>query len=154
MIRLITTVYKYLPCILTSLIIVLLDRVTKVLAVSLLKPVEYITILPFLYLSYTENTGAAFGMLQGFRWLFVIAAILVFTILYHELKKTSSVYFQITLGFIFGGAGGNFVDRLFRGVVVDFIDFRVFPVFNVSDIAISIGIGLWIIHLLFLNKAK
>lgn len=94
-----------------------------------------------------RNRGAAFGILQDQRWFFIVISIVVVGgiayYLYHSghIRKRLSV----ALALIMGGALGNFADRLFAGEVVDFLDFRLinYPIFNVADSAIVIGVILY-----------
>lgn len=110
----------------------------------------------FFYLTYVENRGAAFGMMQNFRWGFLIITpvVLVFLIIY--FIKNRNTLLRTALAFFIAGAVGNFIDRLFRGFVVDFLDFYPFgydfPVFNAADIFVNIGAALLIIYLIFIYK--
>lgn len=92
-------------------------------------------------LRYTTNTGGAFGLFGGQAWLFFLATLLVCLVIAAVSTKLTSVPSAAGLGLILGGALGNLTDRLFRGPrgVIDFIDFKVWPVFNVADSAIVIG---------------
>ena len=98
---------------------------------------------------YLKNYGASFSILQGYKWLFVIVAVIViFLIFYYNEKK----YFY-AFSFILGGTIGNLIDRLFLGYVVDFIDVKIIPVFNVADAANTIGAILLLIGLAY-NSSK
>ncbi|MCE1247993.1 MAG: signal peptidase II [Firmicutes bacterium] len=141
--------------ILVALISVILDQVTKsaVLAnfkVSQSKPV----IDKILYLTYVTNKGGAFGMMSGHTFFFVFLAIILclagIVFIPKILKMPKSI--QVALGLLLGGTIGNLIDRLrFKGAVIDFIDFRVWPTFNVADIAICVGVGM-IVFLLFTTR--
>lgn len=103
------------------------------------------------YISVVFNSGAAFGMLKG-KTTFLVYVGLLFLLLFlvgfmNERKK--NVFFLISCGLIMGGALSNLYDRVFLGYVVDYIDLRVWPVFNISDSAITIGACL-----LFLNEFR
>ena len=123
------------------LVLILLDQVAKHEALLHLKDHSSISLIPgVLELAYVENRGMAFGMLEGRQFLFggmcvifCIALIWVFVREYLPLLLTGAV--------LFGGAAGNFIDRLFRGYVVDFIYFSLidFPVFNIADIYVVCG---------------
>lgn len=131
--------------------ILFLDRATKVWALLRLvqRPVE---LCPFLHLRYVENTGMAFGLFQnGNRFLIVVMGAIIAYILY-SWKELSSYGKVVQWGsvFILAGALGNLYDRITLGFVVDFLDFRVWPVFNVADSFITIGAGLFIVA--FLTK--
>lgn len=94
------------------------------------------------------NHGAAFGILMYQRWIFLLIVVLLVTALYlgrHRLAK-APLYARIGTGTLLGGALGNGWDRLYLGGVVDFFDFRIWPIFNVADIAICIGVPLLILY--------
>ncbi len=133
---------------------VILDFITKRIAVMKLKPVRSIPIIDRVFnLTYVENRGAAFGILQNKQWLFIVLSviILIFLVFIYRNIKRRTLWLKIGVALIFGGAIGNFIDRLFIGYVVDFLDFCLinFPVFNVADIAVCVGAGLILIHYLF-----
>lgn len=97
-----------------------------------------------LSLSYTTNTGGAFGILDGFPWVFALATVLVSIAIVAGSKKVTSRWVAVALGLVLGGAVGNLIDRLggglaLDGTVTDFIDFHVWPVFNLADSGIVIG---------------
>ncbi|MDP1729120.1 MAG: signal peptidase II [archaeon] len=94
---------------------------------------------------YVINYGASFSILQGYRWLFIIVAILViFLIFYYNEKK-----YLLAFGFILGGTIGNLIDRVFLGYVIDFVDIKIIPIFNVADIANTVGAILLLIGLAY-----
>ena len=150
---------KFLVFAIASFILILIDRFTKFLAVSKLynKP-PYIVIDNVLELVYTENQGAAFGILQGWQILFYILTIIVLIfiiILMYKLDFTfHNIPYFIFLTLIFSGAIGNFIDRVKNKYVVDFIYFKPinFPVFNFADIYITIGCIIMIVSVLTLYR--
>ena len=100
------------------------------------------------HITVVFNTGAAFGVLQG-KTNFIIYITLIFILwLFIFLRKEKQVAprFAICYGLIFGGALSNLYDRIFLGYVVDYIDLRIWPVFNLSDSCITIGIGLLLFY--------
>ena len=102
-----------------------------------------------------HNTGIAFGLFKGNVIFFIVSTILVIAILVFLLRLESKNYkVIIPLALILGGAIGNLIDRLRFGYVVDFLDFRVWPVFNVADSAITIGGIVLFFILLRSDKAK
>ncbi|MPN45810.1 Lipoprotein signal peptidase [bioreactor metagenome] len=111
----------------------------------------------FVQFTNVHNTGAAWGMLSGFRWLFIpmtliVAGILLLIVI--RFHKKLCVFSRVTLALLFSGAIGNFIDRLLLGYVRDFIDITPwfsFPVFNVADSALSIGCVFLVIDALFLK---
>jgi signal peptidase II len=121
-----------------------LDRVTKVWAEATL-PGSPIDVVPGVFtLRFTTNSGGAFSIGQRAPWFFVgVTAVVVAIILATSFRHTSRVA-SASLGLVLGGALGNLTDRAFRGQgmrgrVVDFIDFHVWPVFNLADCAIVVG---------------
>ena len=121
-----------------------LDRVTKILAESSLpgSPVELVP--GVLTLRFTENSGGAFSIGQSAPWFFVgVSAVVAVIILATAFRHTSRLV-GASLGLVLGGALGNLTDRAvrapgMRGRVVDFIDFQIWPVFNLADTAIVVG---------------
>jgi len=112
----------------------------------------------FFYLTYVENRGAAFGILQNFRWFFIILTVIALAVMVWYFIKNQNKMLRLSLSFIMAGAVGNFIDRLFRGFVVDFFDFYPFgynfPVFNVADICVNIGVFFLLIYVLFIYKEQ
>jgi signal peptidase II len=102
------------------------------------------------YLTLVHNTGAAFGIFRNQALFFVIVSILAVIAILIYIKKFSNIplMIKIALGLILGGAAGNLVDRLRFGHVVDFLDFKIWPVFNIADSAITVGAFLLIISLM------
>ena len=93
----------------------------------------------------TYNPGGAFGILRGVPGFFLIATVVVVGIVIAWARHLEDARWAVALGLVFGGGLGNLVDRLFRdtdGQVVDFVDLHVWPVFNLADSAIVIGVGL------------
>ena len=102
-----------------------------------------------LCLTYVQNTGAAFGLLRGWAVLFVAASVAIMLWIARQLLRPSAHWPVSVLwgyGLVLGGAAGNLLDRLRLGYVVDFFDLRVWPVFNVGDSAITVGIALLMLH--------
>ncbi len=125
-------------------VVLLTDQLTKLWAVDSLKTVRDIPIIQNIFhLTYVENRGAAFGMLQNQRLLFIITTSLVLTgivIFMVKNRKNMHVLLKISLSLVMAGALGNFIDRMRYGFVVDFFHFvDRFPVFNVADCAVVIG---------------
>ena len=145
--------------ILLILFLVLLDQGTKYLAIRYLKGTSGISLIDnVLNLRYLENRGMAFGLLQN-KILFLVLTCIVFfvAIIYLFIKAPATVYYRpllYTAAIVFAGAMGNFIDRVFRGYVVDFIYFSLidFPVFNVADIYVVCSGVLLIILVCFKYK--
>ncbi len=138
-----------------------IDILTKISAENSLKAIETIPIIQDIFhLTYVENRGIAFGMFSGGRVYFVIISLIILALLAVVLLKTPkesrTVWLKMATAFIYGGAIGNMVERIFKGYVVDFLDFRIidFPVFNVADIAVCVGAAMLIIHFLIAEDKK
>jgi signal peptidase II len=116
----------------------------------------FVVIKDFFYLTYLENRGAAFGVLQNFRWAFIILTIVAVSIMIWYFIKNNNIVFRISMAFLISGAIGNLIDRLLRGFVVDFLDFFPFgydfPIFNFADICVNIGAFLLIYYVIFIYK--
>ena len=130
-----------------------LDQLTKWLAVTFLQGNPSVPIIPEVFqLTYLENPGAAFGMLQNNRWVFLIVSTvgIIAVYLYLAIKRPSSRLLCLALSFIVGGGIGNMIDRTLLGYVVDMIDFRLinFAVFNVADSFVCVGAGLMVLYLI------
>lgn len=123
------------------LLIFALDRISKIWVLSYLKPKVNIDILPFFKLTYVQNTGAAFGSFQNGNTILIFVSIIILFALIKYRKELFTLGKLASWGwlFIIGGALGNLYDRIFLGSVVDFINFVVWPVFNVADSFITVG---------------
>jgi signal peptidase II len=140
---------------LIAIFIILIDQVTKWLIVTKMHLGESIPVInDILYITSHRNRGAAWGILQGQMWLFyVITVIVIVAIVYYIQKEAKDKWLLgVSLAFMLGGAIGNFIDRLFRKEVVDFIHTYIFnynfPVFNIADSALVIGVVLLMIQML------
>ncbi|MBI5202048.1 MAG: signal peptidase II [Elusimicrobia bacterium] len=121
--------------------VVAADRLTKIWAQSWLYPRSPIPLTKFFYFTYVENTGAAFGMMQGANLFFIGVSVVLLGGLFWMRTRPEAAgrWAQAALALVAGGALGNLYDRLAFGHVIDFLDFRVWPVFNVADSCISVG---------------
>ncbi|MFC3882649.1 signal peptidase II [Bacillus songklensis] len=144
-----------------AVLIIALDQITKWMVVKQMELGESIEIIPnFLYITSHRNRGAAWGILQGKMWFFYIITILVIValVIYIQRLKKEERWLGIALGLMLGGAVGNFIDRVWRKEVVDFINTYIFtydfPIFNVADSALVIGVGLIFVLILFEGKTK
>lgn len=120
------------------------DRVTKYWAIHWLEPHGPLPVLPFFYFTYVENTGAAFGIGHSRNGFFIVLSILLLGVLFYLQRSwpKDNPWLQGGLLLVAGGALGNVYDRIAYGYVVDFLDFRVWPVFNVADSCVCIGASL------------
>lgn len=135
----------------TALLVVLLDQLTKFLIKNNFQLNQSIPIIKnILNLTYVTNTGSAFGLFKGLNLIFIIFSIAVIIAIFHYIKrkiKQNEKLLQLSVGLLLGGTIGNLIDRISYGYVVDFIDFRIWPVFNVADSAITISAVLLIVLL-------
>lgn len=121
---------------------------------------EQITVISGLfYLTYLENTGAAFGILQGHAFtLGLVSIVILAAITLMILSKKISDRLQIwSLALILAGGVGNLIDRLRLGFVIDYLDFSAlggFPIFNLADIFVVIGTGMLMVHIIFIDGKK
>lgn len=128
-------------------LVLLFDQLTKFLAVWLLKPHASISIIPGVFrLSFVENTGIAFGLFQGHpEFMTLVISLSVLCLLVGtRFFSTQRFSRKLAYGFILGGAAGNWIDRMMYKHVIDFLDFHIWPVFNVADSCITIGVLLFI----------
>jgi signal peptidase II len=131
--------------------VIALDQLTKSMIVRSLDYGETWVPIGFLQdifdITYTRNTGAAFGMAQDFGGVFLfIAVVVVSAILYYYRQLPTGMWgMRVALGLQMGGALGNALDRVTRGYVVDFLHVHHFPIFNVADSSIVVGVGILII---------
>jgi len=136
---------------LIALVIVILDQLTKFLVRTNFKLGESIPIIKNIFhFTYVTNTGSAFGLFKSLNWFFMLFSIIVIIAIFYYLRKKikeNEKFLQFAVGLLLGGTIGNFTDRIFYGAVTDFIDFRIWPVFNVADSAVTISIILLIILL-------
>ena len=140
--------------------VLILDWGTKWLVQNHITQVtEVIPVIPgFFNLRHDRNTGAAFGVLAGHRFLLILVTIVALGFIFtYYLRFRESRWMQVSLGFLLGGAIGNFIDRLYLGEVIDFLQFGIaseglfWPTFNVADISVCIGAGMLIVYL-FRNR--
>ncbi len=102
-----------------------------------------VPVLPHVWITNTANSGAAFGVAQDATLLFTIASIVVAVgLIYYVFRNPVGLWTGALLGLIMGGTVGNGYDRLIHGTVTDFIALHIWPVFNLADSAISVGVAL------------
>lgn len=142
--------------IIAGIALIFLDQGTKLLALAQLKPIHNMTVVDgFLDFTFVENRGVAFGMFSGQRWfiLLLTGIIAVGLIYFYRMlpKKKEYIPVRISLMLVLTGAIGNMIDRVMRGYVVDFFEFTFFewPVFNVADIYVVVGVILLAWQILF-----
>jgi len=137
---------------LISLCVVLLDQITKFFIRNSMSIGESIPVIKNIFhITYVTNVGASFGIMQGKITLLIWLSIIVIGIIlfyYDKIQEKKSL--QIFFGLILGGTLSNLIDRLLFGFVIDFFDFRIWPVFNIGDSCICIGVVFLMIY--FIRK--
>ncbi len=150
-----------LAWLLLSLVIFIIDISSKLLIHNNFRLYESINVLPFFSITYAQNIGAAFSILEGQRTFLAAIAIIISSyityVLYKNGNHKKSESFALAL--ILGGAIGNLFDRLYHGFVIDFLDVSFgswhYPTFNFADCAICLGIAIYIfITVRFKNRDK
>ena len=146
-----------------ALIVVILDQITKWMVVKNMELGERIAIWdPWFGLLSHRNRGAAWGMLEGQMWLFTIVTIgvIIGIIYFYHKEAKGKPFFQVSLMLLLGGAIGNFIDRLYYGEVVDFVDVLIpvinyhFPIFNIADSALTIAVIMLLIAIIMEDRAE
>ena len=141
------------------LTLVILDQITKALVINFFNLYDSVALLPMINLTFVVNYGFAFGLLNNPSLNQILVSLVILAIIIYFLYlliKTQDKIFQLTLTLILAGALGNFIDRIFRGFVIDFIDIYIgkyhWPAFNIADSCITVGFIVLMINILFLNK--
>jgi signal peptidase II len=152
---------KYLKLAGVAGTVIILDQITKAVIFAFLPLHHSISVLPgFFNLTHIQNPGGAFGFMaqQSLSWrnlIFLFISSLAICIIFYFYKNTPKTHPFLSTGFalIFGGAIGNMIDRIRFGKVIDFLDIYIgsyhWPAFNIADSAISIGLAIFLYHLLF-----
>lgn len=123
---------KYENNVLLVLFLVFLDQLSKFYLFG-----RNIKIFEYFSFNYVSNTGALFGWFKGYNLLFIVLSLIVIGIIFYNYRSKK---LRFGFDFILAGAFGNLIDRVFRGYVVDFIDFKVWPVFNLADAFVTMGV--------------
>lgn len=137
--------------------VVVLDQITKYVVMHFMSLGMSIPIIQDIFhFTYIRNPGAAFGILKDNRWFFILTAVLVLLLLVFWRKKLDKepLIVKVGIALFAGGTFGNLIDRIHFGEVVDFFDFRIWPIFNVADIAICLGVGLILWYTLIVETKK
>ena len=143
-----------LICIIIIALSIALDQISKQLVVHFLDRGNPLEIIPGVFrFSYVENRGAAFGMLDDQRWVFMIVSTVAIAGLIVYLFKFApkNMLLRVGLSLVIGGGIGNMIDRIAYGYVVDFLDFCAFPsiwkwVFNIADACVCVGAGIVMLY--------
>jgi signal peptidase II len=141
--------------------VVLLDQLTKLWAVATLGPEPRSRVLPligdWLSLNYIRNTGVAFGLFQNLPQLFTLTSIaitLAAIYIYRYHLPWRSDWIKVSMGLVVGGGLGNIIDRLRLGYVVDFIQVGWWPIFNIADSAVTVGVTMLALYLLVIGEER
>ena len=152
---------SYIIGLISCALLIAADQYTKWLAVERLRPIRTRPFIPgFMNFTYTTNEGAAFGILQGARWVFIIFTVVVLAaIVWFYIRMPKDRVNNVARGFlvlISAGAIGNGIDRFRQGYVVDFLKFEFinFPVFNIADMCVTVGAILMMVLLIFFYKEE
>lgn len=137
-------------------IVLSVDQLTKFLVTRSLFYSQTIPVIKGIFnLTLVHNRGAAFGILKNQTPLFIFSSVLAIILIFLNLKNgKNKKSYNIFLSLILGGALGNLIDRLLFGYVIDFLDFRIWPVFNIADSAITVGAVLLSWSILFKKNAS
>ena len=140
------------------LLLILLDQAVKAAIRSTFSPGESRDLIGSIFsLTYVQNTGAAFSMFSGMKWLLLAVPILAVAIgvWYMDKHRDQHWTLYLSLALTIGGGVSNLIDRIVYGFVTDMFDFHFWPVFNVADIAICTGCGILVIYILkFYDKGE
>ena len=144
----------------TAILVLVADQVTKSLIIERVPEnspsIEIIRGL--LYITHVKNSGAAFGMFQGYTNILAIISMVAIAliIILKVILKLNFAFYNVSLGFILGGAIGNLIDRYFMGEVTDFINLSFIPVFNIADFSLITGFCLLVIIIIreYFKKEK
>jgi signal peptidase II len=141
---------------------VAIDQITKLIALNSLKGKGTVKVIDnFFYLTYAENTGGAWSIFSGKMWIFYIITMIALGMFVYMLKDFNlkdNTFYSISMILIITGTLGNFIDRVFRRAVIDFLDFNIFsykdfPIFNVADICLTVGVAVLLLDILFGKSA-
>lgn len=144
---------------LLAALLIIIDQITKWNIVQNFELYQEKVIVPgFFSLFYIQNEGAAWGIFQGKMVFFYLVTLIVvgYLVYMFQQEKNKTKLVGISFALILSGAIGNFIDRLLNGYVVDMfrLDFINFPIFNVADICLTVGVVLMLIHVLFFEKEE
>ena len=136
---------------LIAIIWLVLDQVSKYYVMNHFAIGESVSVIQNVFhLTYIINRGAAFGMLTNQRWFFLVVAFILIIVyaIYHKKVNRGPISLRIGSALLISGAIGNGIDRYVLHGVVDFFDFRIWPIFNIADIGICVGVVCVMYYLL------
>lgn len=136
--------------------VIALDQFVKHAIVSVMAQGESIPVVnQVFHITYIQNTGAAFSLMEGFRVLLIVLPVVIALAAMGFIflkRKVAHPLLLTSLAFICGGGLGNAIDRATLGYVVDYLDFRVFPIFNIADIFVCLGCGLLLLYVIVVDR--
>jgi len=133
----------------SAFMVIFLDQLTKLIITNSLELSQSIPIIKNIFhLTYITNTGSVFGILKGWQLplIFFSIAVIGFIFYYIDEIKEKERALQFFIGFVLGAAIGNLIDRILYGHVIDFLDFRIWPVFNIADSFITISVIFLVVY--------
>lgn len=138
-------------------VVIIVDQIMKMQVLSSMELGMSIQVWPGIFhITYIQNAGAAFGILAEQRWIFIAVSVLLLAaaaFFYPQLRRESA-WIRYGAALLVGGAIGNLIDRIWLGQVIDFLDFRVWPVFNIADIGIVVGVGCIMYAMLWKDRKE
>lgn len=146
-----------MPILLLAVVVTVFDQLVKYYIQSRMVPGMSIPVIDGVFhITYVLNPGAAFGILEHQTVFFLAVAVILIVAVGYYYRRIPPGYLllRIGIGLQVGGAAGNVIDRVKTGYVVDFLDFRVWPVFNIADMAITTGVALILYNVLYLSGKK
>lgn len=141
---------KYITIFSIAIVVVLIDQITKFLIKNSFELNQTFPLIKnFFHLTYINNYGAGFGILQQQRFILIFISVIIvgFMLFYLDRIKDKESLLQVLVGFALGGTVGNLIDRAAYGYVIDFLDFQIWPIFNFADTFVSIGVIGLVIYL-------
>lgn len=135
-----------------GIIVIIIDQLVKGYITASMHLGQSIPVIKdIFYITYVLNPGAAFGIFEHQRLFFIVVALVLLgvAVYFRKRLRQENILFQYGVGLMMGGAVGNLFDRLQNGLVVDFFDFRFWPVFNIADVAICVGAALIMFDICF-----
>lgn len=145
---------------LLAILFAILDQLVKLAVVKQIPLGDEVNVIPgILSFFHIRNTGAAWSMLEGQMWFFTVItllAVVAVSYLLAKYGKTNGWLFSLSLSMILGGTFGNYFDRMRLGYVVDMfkLDFINFPIFNIADIELTVGVTIMFIYIIFEERFK
>ena len=125
--------------IILPILIILFDQIAKFVIEKYLYFKQVTVVKNILLFTYVQNRGGAWGIFNNIPLLFIVLVPIIVIGLFFYIRNSKNKLEIISVCMVIGGALGNYIDRLIRGYVVDFIDFRIWPVFNIADIFVVVG---------------